>query len=120
MEPHKIEENLYNLLIKEKNKEVVILISGEWGLGKTYFWNNFIKKYKNVELKDKQIAYVSLFGISSLNDIKTSILLNLFIANCINFSVSSLLETSAFIISISFPCSNNSCCIFSACSFELL
>lgn len=74
MEVDKIEESLYDLLIKE-NKEVVISISGEWGLGKTYFWNNFIKKYKDLELKDKQIAYVSLFGICSLNDIKTSILL---------------------------------------------
>lgn len=74
MKVDKIEESLYDLLIKE-NKEVVISISGEWGLGKTYFWNNFIKKYKDLELKDKQIAYVSLFGICSLNDIKTSILL---------------------------------------------
>lgn len=70
----KIEENLYELLIKQ-NTKVVISITGEWGLGKTYFWNNFINKYRNVELKDKQIAYVSLFGISSLNDIRTSILL---------------------------------------------
>ena len=74
MKLDKIEENLYDLLIKE-NKEVVISISGEWGVGKTHFWNNFIKKYENKELKDKQIAYVSLFGINSLNDIKTSILL---------------------------------------------
>ncbi|KLD97457.1 P-loop NTPase fold protein [Aliarcobacter butzleri] len=74
MKLNKIEENLYDLLIKE-NKEVVISISGEWGIGKTYFWNNFIKDYKEKELKDKQIAYVSLFGINSLNDIRTSILL---------------------------------------------
>ena len=74
MKLNKIEENLYDLLIK-KNEEVVISISGEWGIGKTYFWNNFIKQYKDNELKDKQIAYVSLFGINSLNDIRTSILL---------------------------------------------
>lgn len=74
MKLNKIKENLYDLLIKE-NKEVVISISGEWGIGKTYFWNNFIKDYKEKELKDKQIAYVSLFGINSLNDIRTSILL---------------------------------------------
>lgn len=74
MKLSKIEENLYDLLIK-KNEEVVISISGEWGIGKTYFWNNFIKNYKEKELKYKQIAYVSLFGINSLNDIRTSILL---------------------------------------------
>ena len=55
MKVDKIEESLYDLLIKE-NKEVVISISGEWGLGKTYFWNSFIKKYKDLELKDKQIS----------------------------------------------------------------
>lgn len=74
MRLNKIEEKLYDLLIKE-NKEVVISISGEWGIGKTYFWNNFIKDYKEKELKYKQIAYVSLFGINSLNDIRISILL---------------------------------------------
>lgn len=74
MKLNKIKENLYDLLIK-KNEEVVISISGEWGIGKTYFWNNFIKDYKEKELKYKQIAYVSLFGINSLNDIRTSILL---------------------------------------------
>ena len=74
MRLNKIEEKLYDLLIKE-NKEVVISISGEWGIGKTYFWNNFIKDKKEEELKYKQIAYVSLFGINSLNDIRTSILL---------------------------------------------
>lgn len=70
----KTEETLYQYLIKEKD-EIVLSISGEWGIGKTYFWNNsFLDKYKN-ELKDKQIAYVSLFGATSLNDIRTSILL---------------------------------------------
>lgn len=52
MKLNKIKENLYDLLIK-KNEEVVISISGEWGIGKTYFWNNFIKDYKEKELKYK-------------------------------------------------------------------
>ena len=46
----KIEESLYKYLIKEKD-ETVLSISGEWGIGKTYFWKNiFLDKYKN-ELK---------------------------------------------------------------------
>ena len=69
-----IEELLYQYLIKEED-EIVLSISGEWGIGKTYFWQNaFVDKYKH-ELKDKQIAYISLFGATSLNDIRTSILL---------------------------------------------
>jgi hypothetical protein len=70
----KIEESLYKYLIKEKD-ETVLSISGEWGIGKTYFWKNiFLDKYKN-ELKEKKIAYISLFGSDSLNAIRTSILL---------------------------------------------
>jgi hypothetical protein len=70
----KIETNLYDLLLK-KNEEVVISISGEWGVGKTFFWNNFISKKYQTDFKNKKIAYVSLFGIDSLSDIRTSILL---------------------------------------------
>lgn len=70
----KMEESLYKYLIKEKD-ETVLSISGEWGIGKTYFWKNiFLDKYKN-ELKEKKIAYISLFGSDSLNAIRTSILL---------------------------------------------
>ena len=73
---NKIEEKLYDLLIN-KNDEVVISISGEWGIGKTYFWKEiFLDKYKE-ELKDKKIAYISLFGMESLNDIRTSIVFQL-------------------------------------------
>lgn len=74
MKLSKIETNLYDLLLK-KNEEVVISISGEWGVGKTFFWNNFISKKYQTDFKNKKIAYVSLFGIDSLSDIRTSILL---------------------------------------------
>ena len=70
----KIEEKLYDILIK-RDEAIVVSITGEWGIGKTYFWKNiFLKKYKT-EIKEKKVAYVSLFGIDSLNDIRTSILL---------------------------------------------
>lgn len=36
MKIEKIEEILYDNLIK-KDKEIVISISGDWGIGKTYF-----------------------------------------------------------------------------------
>ncbi|WP_066161424.1 P-loop NTPase family protein [Aliarcobacter skirrowii] len=76
MTQKKLEENLKKLFI-EKNEPFVASISGDWGVGKTYFWKNiFLEKYKN-ELSKKQIAYVSLFGHNSLNDIKTDVVLQI-------------------------------------------
>lgn len=76
MNHQKLEEKLYDLLIKS-NKSFVASISGEWGIGKTYFWQKiFLEKYKS-ELSKKQIAYVSLFGHNSLNDIKTDVVLQI-------------------------------------------
>ncbi len=74
MKVSEVENNLYDLLLK-KDEEIVISISGDWGVGKTFFWNNFISKKYLTEFKNKKIAYVSLFGIDSLSDIRTSILL---------------------------------------------
>ncbi|MCT7492525.1 KAP family NTPase [Aliarcobacter cryaerophilus] len=76
MTQQKLEEKLYDLLIKS-NEPFVASISGEWGIGKTYFLQKiFLEKYKS-ELSKKQIAYVSLFGHNSLNDIKTDIVLQI-------------------------------------------
>ena len=48
MTHQKLEEKLYDLLIKS-NEPFVASISGEWGIGKTYFWQKiFLEKYKNV------------------------------------------------------------------------
>lgn len=43
----------------------VVLINGEWGIGKTYYLNSY--------LKDKKHIYSSLFGINSLDDFKLGI-----------------------------------------------
>ena len=58
MKISKLEEKLYEIFIKS-NFPVVVVINGEWGSGKTYFWQNiFLERYKN-KLKDKKIVYVS-------------------------------------------------------------
>ena len=76
MTQEKLEEKLKKLIF-EKDKPFVASISGEWGVGKTYFWQKFfIEKYKE-ELAKKQIAYISLFGQESLNEIKTNIVLQI-------------------------------------------
>lgn len=58
----------------EGTEPEVLCISGEWGVGKTYSWNYFLE----VAQKEKKVgwqhyAYVSLFGMKSLNDLKYSL-----------------------------------------------
>lgn len=56
----------------------VLAISGKWGVGKTFFWNQLLrKKVKNdSQIKPDKYAYVSLFGINSLAQLKSSIFEN--------------------------------------------
>ena len=52
----------------------VLAIKGGWGVGKTFFWNQFVQKTsKNHRYPFKRYTYVSLFGISSLEELKFTI-----------------------------------------------
>lgn len=56
--------------------DYAIMINGEWGSGKTYFWNNKIrKKIDTMRLNGKQYTtiYMSLYGISNLEEISKKI-----------------------------------------------
>ena len=56
--------------------DYAIMINGEWGSGKTYFWNNQIKnKIDSLRFNGKkyQTVYMSLYGISNLEDISKKI-----------------------------------------------
>ena len=53
-----------------------IMINGEWGSGKTHFWNNKIKKkIESMQLNGKRYTtiYMSLYGISNLEEISKKI-----------------------------------------------
>jgi hypothetical protein len=52
----------------------VLLLHGHWGTGKTYFWNNFARTQREY-LENKFYSYVSLFGASSVADVKALIVL---------------------------------------------
>ncbi|EPR36134.1 hypothetical protein dsat_1662 [Alkalidesulfovibrio alkalitolerans DSM 16529] len=55
----------------------VIAIKGPWGIGKTFAWNRILKDAKKRGgIKLGKYAYVSLFGIDSIKDIKLSIFEN--------------------------------------------
>ncbi|MBU1045437.1 MAG: KAP family NTPase [Candidatus Omnitrophica bacterium] len=59
------------------NKELKIMIlKGPWGVGKTYYWKNFIKK-RLKEIKKNAYSYVSLFGVKDLDQVKSQIFSNL-------------------------------------------
>lgn len=56
--------------------DYAIMLNGEWGSGKTYFWNNKIrKKVESLQLNGKRYTtiYMSLYGISNLEDISKKI-----------------------------------------------
>jgi hypothetical protein len=68
-----IETSLKSLILDD-DRAFVAMLSGEWGIGKTYFWNEFTKNH----LKDKNVVYISLFGKNSLADIETEIVTKLY------------------------------------------
>ena len=90
------EQRLEEIFRKNENKEIAIAITGCWGIGKTFFWNNFFRnqtinefetkenfyyeiskqQYLNV-FENKKYAYVSLFGIESLDALKNEIAIKL-------------------------------------------
>ena len=55
----------------------VLVIAGKWGVGKTFAWKHYLglaSTDKKVRLK--KYAYVSLFGLGNLNEIKDAIFQN--------------------------------------------
>ncbi|WP_349928284.1 P-loop NTPase fold protein [Acinetobacter sp. A1-4-2] len=95
-------------IFKNNNKGMAVAITGQWGIGKTFFWNKFInerakteeeRKYlpfsitqKYPNLFNKKYAYISLFGVESVADLKTAICTNLS-SNHFNESSSKNIET---------------------------
>jgi len=58
----------------KRNTPEVLAIKGKWGTGKTYTWNEIIRRAKNSnKLALEKYAYVSLFGINSLEALKIAI-----------------------------------------------
>ena len=62
--------------VRSDYTDYAIMINGEWGSGKTYFWNNKIrKKIETMQLNEKRYTtiYMSLYGISNLEEISKKI-----------------------------------------------
>lgn len=71
----KIEERLKELL--SLNKPFGISLNGKWGVGKTVFWNKFTED----NLSEKKVAYLSLFGQETLQQIKNDLLMQIYTQN---------------------------------------
>ena len=62
--------------VRSDYTDYAIMINGEWGSGKTYFWNNRIKrKIESLTLNGRRYKtiYMSLYGISNLEEISKKI-----------------------------------------------
>ena len=53
----------------------VAVLKGEWGIGKTFFWRNFLSEKKDA-LDFRAYSYVSLFGAKEVGDLKRQIFSN--------------------------------------------
>jgi hypothetical protein len=65
------------------NTEYALLITGEWGSGKTFYFNNILKdNIQKVKVgsgkKSFKILYLSLFGLNSIAEIQQLMFLELF------------------------------------------
>lgn len=67
----------------------VLCMRGKWGVGKTFSWNVFVRKAKNSRvLALDSYAYVSLFGLNSLDQLKYAIFENTVVAKEIGIAPS--------------------------------
>ena len=76
-----IDENLYNY---------AVMIDGCWGCGKTYFVKEYLiekleknekeKKEKKEKYKQKNIVYISLYGVKSVEDVSKQVIMESYIA----------------------------------------
>ena len=59
----------------------VLCISGRWGVGKTYSWQTFLREEETAgRLSVDRHAYVSLFGLNSLGELRSAIVENTVVA----------------------------------------
>lgn len=73
-----LEQTFEAFFNKENQDQVnVVVIKGEWGVGKTHFWDTYIsKRISQEDLSQIAYSYISLFGKSSLEDVRKSVFHN--------------------------------------------
>ncbi|EAA6245564.1 hypothetical protein XX58_000740 [Salmonella enterica subsp. salamae] len=61
---------ILDAFLQSDNK--VLVIKGDWGVGKTFLWNKYYNENKN-NLNQVAYSYISLFGKNSLPDLKKDV-----------------------------------------------
>lgn len=74
------------LIHKIENKKYITLIDGNWGIGKTYSYEKYVKNHNFNNI------YISLFNITTLNEIDKKIILKYFFKNNSKFFENKILE----------------------------
>ena len=81
---NEIIKNAIDVYIQEEKSDYAIMLNGPWGCGKTYFVKNELIDYLQDELEDKNkqkfkrnVFYISLFGISNLDELYNNIALQI-------------------------------------------
>lgn len=70
-----IQDRLIELL--NSTQSFGIALNGKWGVGKTFFWNQLIEE----KFSTKKTAYISLFGVETIQQIKNDLLLQIYTQN---------------------------------------
>ncbi|QTA82716.1 KAP family P-loop domain-containing protein [Desulfonema limicola] len=74
----KLKENVLELLSNKYFNGIGIVIKGQWGSGKSYFWKNEIANVnKDGKDKEKTFANISLFKVGTVSEIQREIILQL-------------------------------------------
>lgn len=75
MDKEKIKEAV-KVYLQEENSDYAIMLNGRWGCGKTYFVKNELIEYIQ-EQNDREVIYISLFGITTIDELYNNISLHL-------------------------------------------
>lgn len=78
-------DDIINVYINAEDTDYAIMIDGEWGSGKSYYWKNVLRKQieetatpSSFGKKKYKTAKISLFGIQSVDDLKLEIYTSLY------------------------------------------
>lgn len=67
-------KNAISVYIQEEKSDYAVMLNGAWGSGKTYFVKNELIDYLQ-EKFDRNVLYISLFGISNIDELYNNIAL---------------------------------------------